>query len=309
MDHKLFLIAFRCGRLANRLVLFANFIAFAEEHGCRVMNFTFHSYAHLFDTTRRDIYCQYPAPTQKSWLDSIPTVAEGIRRTRLFYHAVRAASRLNESLPIFGRSTITLRESKGKEITLLDGPEVQAQINEARTVFVYGWNFRAPGCAQRHVEKIRSYFKPLETHERSINQVVACLRQHADILVGVHIRRGDYRGWKGGKYFFSVSRYANWMRELAEQFPGRKVSFLICSNEPRHAEEFPGLSVGFGTDVPVQDLYALAKCDYIVGPSSTFSQWASFYGNTPLLHLSDSTARIEPGKFRVSDLGYIPGYA
>ena len=309
MDQKLFIIAFRCGRLANRLVLFANFIAFAEEQGHRVINFTFHSYAHLFGATRRDIYCQYPVPGGRSWLDSIPMVAEGIRRTRLFYHAVRAASRLNERLAVFGRSTVTLRESEGREITLLDGPEVQTRIGAAGTVFVYGWNFRAPGCVQRHAEKIRAYFKPLETHERSINEVVDGLRQHADILVGVHIRLGDYREWKGGKYFFPVSCYANWMRELADQFPGRKVSFLVCSNEPRHAEEFPGLSVGFGTGVPVQDIYALARCDYIIGPPSTFSQWASFYGNTPLLHLSDSGDRIERGSFRVSDLGEIPGYS
>jgi hypothetical protein len=31
----------------------------------------------------------------------------------------------------------------------------------------------------------------------------------------------------------------------------------------------------------IEDLYALASCDYIIGPPSTFSQWASFYGNVP----------------------------
>src|ERR1017187_1709134 len=97
---KLFVISLRCGRLANSLVLFANFIAVAEERGDRLINFTFHSYAKLFETTRRDIYCQYPPPKQKSWLDTIPGVADAIRSTRIFYHGVRAASRLNERLPI-----------------------------------------------------------------------------------------------------------------------------------------------------------------------------------------------------------------
>src|SRR5439155_18260719 len=101
-DSKLFVISLRCGRLGNRLILFANFIALAEEQGHRVINFTFHSYAHLFESTRRDIYCQYPAPTQRSCLDAIPGLAGGIRGTRLFYHATRAGSLLNERLPILG---------------------------------------------------------------------------------------------------------------------------------------------------------------------------------------------------------------
>ena len=89
-SHKLFIIALRCGRLANRLSLFANFIALAEHQGHRVINFTFHSYAKLFETTRRDIYCQYPVPSRRSWLEAVPGAAYLLRTTRILYHAVRA---------------------------------------------------------------------------------------------------------------------------------------------------------------------------------------------------------------------------
>jgi hypothetical protein len=60
INNKTLVIAFRTGRLGNRLVLFAHVIGFAAEHGCRVVNFAFHSYAHLFENTRRDLYCRYP---------------------------------------------------------------------------------------------------------------------------------------------------------------------------------------------------------------------------------------------------------
>ena len=63
---KLFVISGRCGRMANRIILFANFIALAEEQGHRVANPTFHSYAKWFETTRNDIYCQYPRATRRS---------------------------------------------------------------------------------------------------------------------------------------------------------------------------------------------------------------------------------------------------
>ena len=65
-DGKLLIVGLRCGRLGNRIVLFANLIAYAAEHGYRLINFAFHSYASFFETTRRDIYCRYPiAPTPK----------------------------------------------------------------------------------------------------------------------------------------------------------------------------------------------------------------------------------------------------
>ena len=73
-----------------------------------------------------------------------------------------------------------------------------------------------------------------------------------------------------------------------------------------NSEPPPGLSVGFAPGVPVEDLYALAACDYVLGPVSSFTQWASFYGSKPLLHLRDSKDRIERGRFRVCYLEELP---
>ena len=320
-DGKLIVISLRTGRLANRLTLFAHFIALAEEQGHRIINFAFHSYAHLFETTRRDIYCRYPVAERRSWLDVVPGVAAALRKTRICYQIVCYASIWNESFPVFGKSVVTLREKPrsnvipldGPEVTLLeksrsnvvplDGPEVQAQIRDARIVFAHGWPFRVPtSWLPRHSGKIRDYFRPIEEYDRASREAVDRLRRDADIVVGVHIRHGDYRVWQHGKYFFPASRYAGWMQELAAQFPDRKVAFFVCSDEPRTADEFPGLSVGLGAGSPVGDLYALAGCDYIFGPQSTFTQWASFYGNKPLFLLNDASARLERAKFRVSCL-------
>jgi len=124
--------------------------------------------------------------------------------------------------------------------------------------------------------------------------------------VGVHLRQGDYRTWLAGRNFFPTPCYVQWMHELAEQFPERKVAFLVCSDEPRDAREFSGLQVGWGPGSPVGDLYALAKCDYILGPVSSFSQWASFYGNKPLRHVRDRGERVDCDSFRVSFLREIP---
>jgi hypothetical protein len=292
--------------MGNRLTLFANLVAYAAEHGHRLANVTFHSYAHLFETTRRDIYCRYPVPQRRSWLDIIPGVAVVIRKTRIFVHVIRRVSLLNDKLPLFGKRVVTLRERPGHLIILLETPEVQAQILDARVVFVYGWVFRAPGAMRRQAEKVRAYFRPIAEYEQASSQAVAPLRMNAEVVIGVHVRQEDYRRWRKGTCFFTMPQYAAWMRELAGQFPSKRVSFLVCSDEPRRMEEFPGLSVGFGPGTAVGDLYALAKCDYIVGPLSSYSQWASYYGNKPLYQLSDSNDRLELSKFQVSYLDDIP---
>lgn len=303
-NQKLFTIGRRCGRLANRLIIFANVIALAEEQGHRVVNYTFHSYSDLFAATRENLHCAYPAPKRKSWLDRIPGVGAAIRKTRLFYHFTRYASVLNERWPLFGRKVFTLRETKGQAVTYLDSPEVQAQIRPAKIVLVYDWRFRAPNLMQKHGGKIRAYFRPQAAWETASRAAVEPLRRNADVVIGVHVRHGDYRGWQGGRYFYPVECYAAWMRELAPQFPGRKVSFLVCSDERRAIEEFPGLSVGFGTKSPVSDLFALACCDYIIGTKSTFPQWASFYGEKPLLQMLDRNAPARVEHFRVCYLDW-----
>ena len=297
-NQKLFTIGLRCGRLANRLIIFANFIALAEEHGPRVINYTFHSYSHLFDATRENVHCAYPVPPRKSWLGRVPGAGAAIRKTRILYHFTRYASVLIDRFPVFGRKVVTLCETEGQFITYLDSPEVQEKIRPAKMVFVYDWRFRAPNLVQKHGDKIRAYFRPLSEFETASREVVEPLRRDADIVIGVHVRHGDYRGWKGGKYFYPVETYAPpgcaW--ELVTHF-GRKVSFLVCSDERRNAEEFPGLTVGFGTKSPVSDLFALSRCDYIIGTKSTFPQWASFYGGKPLLQMLDKNVSAKAGKF------------
>jgi|ERR1039458_1196756 hypothetical protein len=300
-DNKTLIVAFRTGRLGNRLLLFAHVIGFAAEHGYRVVNVAFHTYAHLFENTRRDIYCRYPLARRRSVFDLVPGVAPAIRKTRIFYQFIRHVSVFFNHFPILGQRVFTLREIPGKTI-VLDTPEVQAWMANAKIVFVHGWWIRAPESVQRHANVIREYFRPLATYERASQEAVERLRQNADVVIGVHLRLGDNWKWMGGKYYFPVSQYVTWMRELVGQLPGRKVSFLVCSDEPRSESEFPGLSVGLGPGSAVGDLYALARCDYIMGPPSTYTEWASFYGDKPLLPLLSTGDRPELKNFRVSSL-------
>ncbi|MDF7807238.1 alpha-1,2-fucosyltransferase [Pontiellaceae bacterium B12219] len=293
-------ISKRCGRLANRLVIFANIIAYAEEYGLRLRNYTFHSYCKDFEATRRDFHCQYPPPAKRPWLSRISLIGDAMIGLRLYYRAVRLMSRH----PGFFDGT-TLEETDVEQ--RLDTPEMVGRLGSFCTIFVHNWKCRCPSLVAKHQDSIRDYFRPAARHCEAVENVVEALQGEAEVLVGIHIRQGDYAQWRGGRFYLTTQEYAKLMRAFAEQFPGKKVGFLVCSNEQQDERLFDGLTYANGPGHPVSDLYSLSRCDYIIGPLSTFSQWASFYGKVPLFHLEKGQGAITPAEFSIAGLNLLDG--
>jgi hypothetical protein len=125
------------------------------------------------------------------------------------------------------------------------------------------------------------------------------LRQEYQILIGVLIRQDDYRTWAEGKYFFETKQYVEWMRQVQDLFPGKKVGFVIASDEEQRREEFQPLPVHFSTgaklgNAPFIESFAeLAASDYIVTAPSTFGIWAAFLGNKPIIPVYQKGQVIE----------------
>ena len=64
------------------------------------------------------------------------------------------------------------------------------------------------------------------------------------------------------------------------KFKHQNPCYIICSDEIIPKDYFSNLPVFFTDHNVMEDLYALSQCELIIGPSSTFSIWASFYGIT-----------------------------
>ena len=114
------------------------------------------------------------------------------------------------------------------------------------------------------------------------------------ITVGIHIRRGDYKDYLGGRYFFSDDVYLNVINDFRKQMDaeGKRVRFLICSNDNITITDKSNDIFSIQGSNGITDLYALSCCDYIIGPPSSYSQWASFYGNVPLRFLLDTNSSV-----------------
>lgn len=149
-----------------------------------------------------------------------------------------------------------------------------------------GWEHRSDlSFINEERAKLLDLFMP---REDIISHVDEYFSNYDGVTVGVHIRRGDYKEHLDGRYFFDDETYLSVIQDIKNQIIKKginNVRFLICSNEPfimrNDVANMFQIEPLFSSDC-MTDLYGLSRCDYIIGPPSTFSQWASFMGNTPL---------------------------
>ena len=148
--------------------------------------------------------------------------------------------------------------------------------------------------------EIISLFTPKQEFLEKADKLFHELKSIYDILVGVHIRRGDYMTFHNGSYYFDDSVYSRYMNMLTSNPGTKKVGFFISTNEAIDPNKFKGLNIHLlDNSLGIEDLYALSKCDFIMGPPSTFSMWASFYGSVPLKLIEDENETFSFDNFSV----------
>lgn len=151
----------------------------------------------------------------------------------------------------------------------------------------------------KHVKNIRNYFSLNDDIDYRCKKIIKELKGNNKIIVGVHLRRGDYREFENGKYYYDDDRVIGWLLQLVKK-SAFDIHFLLCSNEKVDCEKYKiaGLSVSQPGKSSIEDLCLLSKADYVMGPPSTYSFWAAMYGNKKRCILSDSNMSISWNDFR-----------
>ena len=150
---------------------------------------------------------------------------------------------------------------------------------------VHGWTeLRDFEALKKHGDEIRKRFG-----ERG--KFGECgLDEKGSKLVGVHVRRTDYRRWKDGKCWFGNEVYERIVDEMREEVGG-DVCFAVFTDEPESLS--PNLAkLNEQPTTPERDQWLMSQCDYLVGPPSTFTTWASFMGKVPLLHIMSQDQKV-----------------
>jgi len=144
----------------------------------------------------------------------------------------------------------------------------------------------------------RELFSPSKPIVEKIGDAFRRFRQsHGGKIVGVHVRKGDYKDFYDGYYYYEDHEYTEFMRQMVGLL-GDDTSFFFASNEKIDKTQFSEFRLfDAHCTKAVEDMYALSLCDYVMGPFSTFSGWASFYGQVPYYYFRRN-ARIAISDFQ-----------
>lgn len=183
--------------------------------------------------------------------------------------------------------------------------EIRSIKRRTNTILLLeGEGFRGTVDVNLHYKSLKNIFRLKKKYQKQVSQQLEKYQDADFLLIGIHIRRGDYRNWAGGVYFYKDYVY----KEAIEQFnnlpslKNKKKKFILFSDELIEKENFKNYKTIISSNTMIVDLYLLAECNYIIGPPSTFSGWASFFGNVPLYVLESEKFVMTLDQFKIFQL-------
>lgn len=256
------------GRMCNNLLQYAHVYAWAREH-------------HRRSVSMRFAY-KYP------WFRICET-----RYHNTFFYLLGKFCAWSHLLPVVDFASPDV-----------DHAALEQQMLRHRNLVVQGWYVRFPELFLKYKQDILRLFA---FHEDIINKVSAYINQtDADVRVGLHVRRGDYKTWMSGRYYYSDDQFISLARQMVALFPGRRVHFYICGNDPTlnqsaYREALGEANVSFPAGNPAEDLCLLSQMDWLIGPPSTFTLVAAMYRDLPLYRILDAKVPLQLENFEHFD--------
>jgi hypothetical protein len=261
-------------QMCNNLLQFAHVYAWGRKHGQRVISMRF-SYKYPYFKIQQTRYAGF------FWY--------------LFAKYAAALKLLH---------TVSFKRADHRE-------EKIHYMESHRHFVVSGWFARFYDEFLEYRDEICDLFQLREEYMEPLRKrmEVAMSGTGANALrLGLHIRRGDYKDFYGGKYFYDNATYAAYVMEYARQHVGKDIVVFISTNDKTvSVSDFEKLCQSCKSSIkfimmpennPAQDMVMLSECDAIIGPPSTFSLTASMYHDIPLCWMEEiSPANMQFDKF------------
>lgn len=280
------------GQLANRLWQAAYFIANAIENKYTLLHLGFAKYLEFFDENcLKELQeiggkCRIIDYRTTSYQDRI--VIKYANLSKEFHE------RGNPHFPMVKEIKVDIMDYDISQ-TVFQG------LVKKNIIIANGWIFVDPHSIRKHSEIIRRIFKPNKIFQDHINTLREQSFFKYHYVIGVHIRKADYATYFKGKWFYSDDDYISFIKQTNQlpAFKNKKIGFLLFSDEKISIKQVNGVNLIYSSNHFIEDLYALSVCDFIIGPPSTYSSWASFYGKVPLLRLESKDMVIREKDFKI----------
>ncbi len=269
------IISNKPGQLGNLLFIYANVLAYGLENNIKILNPAFYNYQSYFEGTKKHSKIIY----------------------KLFYfvsyYSARIICKLNIKFPL-----VYAKSTTWNEIVDLDMPNQFPN----KLCFIQGWLYRSDKLLLKHKDSIKIFFIPTLKLNVQINSFIKTnFDLSTETIIAIHIRRGDYKTFKNGMYYYSINEYSHIIDTIIKLFEAKNVHFLICTNEKINLNELNpnNHKLTLAPNHELLDMYCMTHCNYIVGPPSTYTMWASFYGNVPLYKIEDKNKQINSNDFKI----------
>lgn len=279
VKNKIIILENNGGRLANHLWQYAVIYAYCLEEGFEIENYSFFRYQEYFNL---------PSPNNKIiyfLFFRLYYFHRNIKINKLLYSLFLGIMKLlHNGRVVSPKKIIFLPPSENKDMST-ELKIVDSGIGD--NFYFCGWNFRNPDGLKKYHQEICQYFSPKGEVLERVKIFINKLRREAKKIVGIHVRHGDYRIFSGGKYYFSFAEVRITIDDfLASQDHPEDIVFVVCSDDKIDKDALQGLNYREGMGSPMADLYTLAAVDLLISSVSTFSQWASYYGDINNINFS-----------------------
>ena len=261
------------GQMCNNILQFGHIYAWCREHGRRAVSVRFAYKYQYFHICRTDYhhFLTYVAAKYAAKFKLIPTVDFDLERQA-------------------------------------DETGMDRLMRRHGTMLVDGWTVHFYDLFRKYLAEIRELFAFLpEVEQEAQLRMMPWLTREGCVCLGVHIRRGDYARFLGGRYFYDDATMQRLIRELSQLIKGKTVVAFVCGNDPGLDEEayrraVPEVRFVFPKGNPGEDLCLLSHCDYLIGAPSTFSLVASMYRDPPLYWIRQPEATLSEQSFSRFDV-------
>ena len=167
-------------------------------------------------------------------------------------------------------------------------------------LFVDGWGFRVHDLTTKYqdlfIEKYSlkdTYYEKNELYKRLLG-----VNRDTTSVIGIHIRRRDYKNHQGGIYYFDDKVYQEYMNRISTEISNKlfkRAIFIIFSDETTGFQENSHTIIS--DNEWYVDHFLMSKCDFLIGPPSTFTIWASYIGKNKYYHIKDDSGEIDLNRF------------
>jgi hypothetical protein len=262
------ILSFASGNHSNRLIQNLHFEAFCLENNIKYINPSF-----------ADMLAYYKNPcnlgiSDKFSLSNHPSVLNFFDKLKIF------------------PNIISFKKENTRDTQVL----LKAKTSK---IYTGGWFFRNINLTEKYQDYFIKKYSLKEDYYSNIELLKTIIdkKNNGYVVVGVHIRKGDYKTYLGGQYYFEDAVFLNNMQQMQQEMnqQQKETFFIIFSNEHITLQE--NESTVFSKNEWFVDHHLMSCCNYLIGPPSTFTLWASYIGKIPYYHISNKDTKLSLNSF------------